>query len=439
MSAATKKRRIMRLSFYAGVIGTLVILMLGWWAGNADNLAVPGDRLIAIGRLFGLFATWCVILQIILMSRIPFMERNFDLQDSIDLHRLNGYGLLFSVSAHVVFLVLGYSLPTHNNIWSQFIDFNTSYEDVLLGTIGTIVFFVAAALSVYIIRSRLRYEVWYTIHLTIYIAILLTFLHQIKTGGDFVNNFIFTAYWYGLYIFAFILWAWYRVARPFYFLMRYQLRVSSVEKVANSIYCVTVSGRDLAQFNFTSGQYATWRILMPGLWFEAHPFSFSGTSGSATLQFTVKASGDFTDKISRLQPGAFVLLDGPRGNFDVERAADSTRVVMIAGGIGITPYMAMIETFLRQGKHTTLLYAVRSAREVAFADELRRLQLLGLHIELYVSEDGRFITDLELQAIKSEDTTVYICGPDRMSRSFSQSLSGFGFPKSNIIVERFAF
>ncbi|MEP6710268.1 MAG: hypothetical protein ABJA64_00940, partial [Candidatus Saccharibacteria bacterium] len=127
-------RRIMRFAFYSAVLITLTGIMVGWWSMNGDNLNNYGDRLIAIGRLFGLLAAWSVIVQIILMSRVPFIERNFDLQDNIQLHRLNGYTLLSSISGHVIFLTLGYALPTHITLWDQTIMFNTQYEDVLLAT-----------------------------------------------------------------------------------------------------------------------------------------------------------------------------------------------------------------------------------------------------------------------------------------------------------------
>jgi len=438
MDLISKYHTKMRRGFYAAVIISLALLMVGWWNVSMHNLGTPSDQLIVIGRLFGLLAAWCIILEIILMSRVPFMEENFDLQDMTDLHKLTGYGILLTISAHVVFLVFGYGLQAHMDIWAQFVTFNTSFEDVFLATVGTAILFSASAISVRVIRSKMRYEVWYVVHLTIYIAILLTFLHQIKTGGDFAGQFMFTAYWYTLYTLAFILWGWYRVLRPFALLVRHQLKISSVVKIALDTYMVTMTGRHIDKLYFKPGQYATWRILSSSTWTEGHPFSISSVPGDSTLSFTVKASGNFTAKIAELQPGTYVLMDGPRGSFTSDRAADSPVVTLIAGGIGITPYIAMIETLIAEGKHVTLLYAARSTKDIAFANTLKQYAATGLNIRLFLDDNGQRITEDVLTSVNS-NSIVYICGPNSMSKAFSKILRKQGVDHRRIIVERFAF
>ncbi len=436
---ATKQRAKMRRLFYIGLITGLIILTAGWWAGSGTDLGAPGVRLVAIGRLFGLLAAYSIILQIILMSRVPFIERNFDLQDTIDLHRLTGFSILGAISGHIVFLVLGYAAPTHTALWTQFIDMNTQFEDVLWATVGTILFFAASAISLRAIRLRMRFELWYAVHLTIYLAILLTFLHQIKTGGDFIHNFWFSAFWYGIYILAFILWLWYRVTRPLYMFTKHQFRVHSVEKTANNTYSVYVSGRDMNHFAFMPGQYATWRILTGDLWLEAHPFSISSPRHGDLIRFTAKASGNFTQQLEHLQPGALVLIDGPRGSFGADRAQDTSNVILIAGGIGVAPYLSTAGILLDQGKHVTLLYAVQTDADIAFGNELIELQRRGLTIRTFIGDKNGRITDDILTAIETDDTTVYICGPDGMSRSFYKILKDNDFPVRRIITERFAF
>lgn len=440
MKSATRNRFTMRLGFYIAVIVSLSLLMIGWWIGSGQNLGAPGERLNAVGRLFGLLAAWCIILEVVLMSRIPFIERSFDLHDNIDLHHLTGYAILFTISGHVVFQVLGYAAPTHIGLWTQFLQFNTSqYEDVLLATIGTIIFFGASALSVYVIRSKIRYEIWYLTHLAIYGAILMTFLHQIKTGADFIDNFWFTAYWYGLYFLAFALWLWYRVLRPFALLGYHQFRVAAIEQTAINTYSVTIEGRHMENFSFLPGQYATWRFLSSNLWFEAHPFSFSSTPGNQMIRLTMKAGPEFMDKILNLTIGTYIMVDGPRGSFTVDRAEKTSKVVLIAGGIGIAPYLASIETLLAQGKQVTLLYGVQVRDNIAFMQELRLLQSNGLYIDVFVDENGQRITHDILQRFAQPDTTIFICGPDAMSVALNNTLKQLGFPASRIITERFAF
>jgi predicted ferric reductase len=439
MESPSYYRKRMRIAFYIAVTVSLFLILVGWWHVSGQGLGAPGERFTAIGRLFGLLAAWCIVLEIILMSRTPFIEQNFDLHDTVDLHRLIGYSLLIGISAHTVFLVVGYAIPIHANLFIQFIQFNTQYEDILWATVGTLVLFGASALSVRIVRSHIRYELWYVVHLTIYLAILLTFLHEVKTGGDFVGQFLFTAYWYMLYIFAFLVWLWYRVLRPFVLLARYRFKIQTVEKSANDTYSIIMTGRNIETFSFIPGQYATWRILAPGLWLEAHPFSISSQPGSAQLRFSIRTNGDYTKKLALLQPGAYVILDGPRGSFGPGRAEGTSNVTLIAGGIGVTPYIPMIDHLLRQQKNVTLLYSARTPSDFAFVKELMALEKRGLLVKLFLDSQGQRIEKSTLKQISHTNTTVYICGPDSMSKSLTNTLEQDGFPHQRIIIERFAF
>lgn len=425
--------------FYGGLFATLAMLLWGWWAGSASTLATPGGRLIVLSRLFGLLATYVILLEVLLMSRTPFFERNFDLQEMIDLHRWNGYVVLGGITAHLAFVVLGYAAPGRMGLWHQFVQLNTQYEDVFKATLGTIVFIAATALSLQVARRYMSHELWLASHITLYGAILLTALHQLKTGGDLAGHFWFTAYWYMGFIGVFGLLAWHRFVLPVIHSWRYRFTVEAVTQEAQNVYSVYVSGKDLEQFRFEPGQYGTWWILAPGMWWQGHPFSFSAAPRANMLRFTVKAKGDFNSKVAALQPGRRIILDGPRGSFTADRAYGSDTVVLIAGGIGVTPYLATIQTLLNQGKSVTLLYAVRTKNDLAFGNELLTLQKQGLRIRLFINEQGQTIGEDILAAFARPNTALYICGPDSMSRELSSTLKRLGVSKRNIITERFAF
>jgi predicted ferric reductase len=178
--------------------------------------------------------------------------------------------------------------------------------------------------------------------------------------------------------------------------------------------------------------------MAPGLWWEAHPFSFSSAPGRSTIRFTVKASGDFTSKLPSIAPGTPIIIDGPRGSFIGNRVT-SDKVLLIAGGIGITPYLPAIEQLLARGKEVTLLYAARRKQDVAFLPEIRSLQRKGLHFKLCLSERHAALDRDMLARFTPAGTTVFICGPDRMLYGLSRTLRELGFPEDAIITERFAF
>jgi predicted ferric reductase len=347
--------------------------------------------------------------------------------------------MLATISGHVIFLVLGYALPTNFGLWNQFFIFNTQYEDVFLATVGTIIFFVASSLSIRAVRTKMRYEVWLLTHVTVYLAIALTFLHQINTGGDFVHNFWFTAFWYALYILAFVLWLRYRLFQPVLLALTHDFKVASITMTAQHTYSVTLTGKDVESFQFAPGQYSTWRFLSSNLWFEAHPFSISSVAGSKTLRFTVKASPSLTERIAQVQIGTRVIVDGPRGSFTSERAAETDNVLLIAGGIGVAPYLSTIDALINEGKKVTLLYSARTDADIAFRDELIALQARGVIIRVYLNEKNQSITPEILKNAIKDDSVVYICGPDSMSHAFTATLRDMGLSKKNIITERFAF
>jgi predicted ferric reductase len=327
----------------------------------------------------------------------------------------------------------------HAGLWDQTVIFNTQYQDVFLATVGTIIFFTASFFSLQAIRAKMRYEIWYLLHVTVYLGILFTFLHQIKTGGDFINNHWFTVFWYMLYILAFVIWLRYRVLNPIVLAYKHGFKVESITQTAANTYSVRLTGWDIRNFEFQPGQYATWRFLSSNLWYEAHPFSISSPVGSSYLQFTVKVSPALISKIANVKPGTYVLVDGPRGSFTAERAENTPKVVLIAGGIGVAPYISIIDDLIRQGKDVTLLYAAHGDADIAFRSELTQLQTKGLKVSIFINEKNQQITPEILMPYAQDDTTIYICGPDGMSRAFNTTLQDLGFPKENIITERFAF
>lgn len=432
-------RRLMRAVFYTLFIACLTTIVVFWWNANAGNLLMSGGREIAIGRLFGLLAAFCIIIEILLMSRVPMIEKNFDLHEVIDVHRLSGYGVLIGIAGHLGYLLFGYMATSHLSLLDQFINFNTSFDDVLWASLGTIVFIVAVGLSVRFARTRMNYELWYLVHLSMYLAIVATFLHQVKTGGDFIANPVFANFWYAMFIATFLIWLWYRVLRQLVMFGLHGFKIDSIVRESDNVYSVYVGGRNIQSMRFESGRFATWRILTPKLWFQGHPFSISSPAGNDKLRFTVKDLGNYSSKILELKPGTPVLFDGPRGGFGVDRAKDLSRVVLIAGGIGIAPFMSTIGAFLDQGKDVTLMYAIKTAGDYVFAKELEMLVNRGLKLQVFVSDTGKRIGENDLVRSAQIDTIVYVCGPSAMTKSFMTTLQQAGVPKNRIITERFSF
>ena len=237
------------------------IMAIGFYTGTMQSITGSTAKVIAIGRWMGIVMAFSILIELLLMARIPAIENNFDVDDISQVHRWNGYVLVYSIVAHVVFLTVGYAWQQDNGLIGQFIALNTDFEDVLLATFGSILFFVIAISSVKIARKAVRYETWYYLHLIAYIAVGLTFLHQINSGSDLITQDWLRWYWIAIYAVLFALLGYYRFIRQLVYMFRFGFSVSSVQQEAKDIYSVYITGKGLGRLKFQAGQYATWRFF----------------------------------------------------------------------------------------------------------------------------------------------------------------------------------
>jgi len=436
-----RTQRWLVLGLIAMVIG---LMLFGWWSGTGQDVASQATRLIAIGRLAGIVATISVLLELLVMSRAPFIERNFDLEEINDFHRYNGYTMTYALIAHIVFLVMGYGVTSHLGWWPQFLQLNTAFEDVLKATIGSVAFFGVAITSLHMMRKRLPYEVWYFMHLVVYGGIVLAFGHQINSGGDIVTQNWMRVLWIGAYGLIFGLVAYYRFVRHVLLYMRHRFVVSRLIEEAPGIYSIYITGRDIQRYNYQAGQYAHWRFLSKDLFLESHPFSFSSSPHSNELRFTFKASGDYTQQLAHVAPGTSVLIDGPRGSFTLHRAP-TKNVLLIAGGIGVAPFIPAAKALLKDGKAVQVLYSVTNRSDIAFGRELTQIQSAAqdmFGVAAHVSSERGRINEAVLSKYignYGDEVSVYLCGPDAMTLAVKKMLPGLGVPQANIIAERFTF
>lgn len=419
-------------------------MLFGWWLGSGHELSSQATKLVAIGRLAGIIATICVLLELLVMSRAPFIEQNFDLHEINEFHRYLGYTMTFALIAHMMFLTVGYGVTDHLSLWPQFVQLNNQFEDVLKATIGSVLFFAIAISSIKLIRKRVPYEVWYFLHIVVYGSVLLAFGHQVHSGGDVSTTPWMQALWYGCYALVFGLVAYYRFARPLWYMVKYQFNVQQIVQESHDTYSVYIKGKSLHNFTFKAGQYAHWRFFDKYLWLEGHPFSFSSIPGSDLLRFTFKASGDYTKQLTLVKPGTKVMIDGPRGAFTADRARQDNNL-LIAGGIGVAPFIATATALLRQGKSVKIIYSVRNKEDTVYYDEFKYLLTAAPNqftVQYHISsEQGHLGAELLRKNINGAEnsTNVFICGPDAMTEAIQKLLPNTGVPASNIFTERFMF
>lgn len=436
---------VKKLLLYLLLVLNFCVIIYFWYQTSGSHLfSGISTAFISIGRLAGLLLVFCVLLQFCLMGRFRWIEDVFGLDNTSKIHHWNGYALIAFLISHPVFLIAGYSMNAKVSLFAQFFDFLLNYHDVSKAVIGAFLLLVVIVLSVFIIRKRLKYEVWYFVHSFTYLAIALAWGHQLKVGVDFSNK-IFVYYWYALYVFVFGNLLLFRFLRPLYLFLRHRFQVSKITlegENANSIY---ITGRDLDKLKTKPGQFLKLRFLSKKFWFESHPFSSSMIPGDKKMRVTIKNSGDFTSRIADVRLGTRVIVDGPFGNFTLERSKKK-KLIFIAGGVGITPIRTLIEQALKEERKLILFYSSKNENNIILKNELDELSArYKFHIYYFVSEgSGKFekghVTFEKIEKIAKhvKEYDFYICGPVLMMEDLAKQLKKSGVAKNQIHYEKFS-
>jgi len=424
----------------AGANGAVVVWL--WVHGGGISSAhTTAGLLTSLGRVTALVGTYLVLVQVLLLARIPWLERWVGFDRLTVWHRRNGKVALTLVVAHVPLIVAGYARDVQIGMWAQVRELFVDYPQMVTATVGTGLLIVVVATSLLVVRMRLAYEAWLAVHLTVYAGILLAYLHQVPTGNEFAINAAQRDYWYGLYIATIALLVCFRILVPVRRALRHRLRVSAVHREAPDVVSVYLEGREVDGLHAHGGQFFIWRFLSRGRWWQAHPFSLSAAPDANGLRLTVKAVGGFTRGLQDVVPGTRVFAEGPFGTFTAARA-QRPHVTLIAGGIGITPLRAMLDELTAAGRQVTLIHRVQHSQDLIFADELaaRELQVHTVVSDHRDPGSARLLSPEHLRELvpRIDDSEVFICGPPAMMRAVRSALRAAGTPARRIHTERFA-
>jgi predicted ferric reductase len=422
-------------------------LIIAMWIrhGGLNGLTTPGTLLIAGGQLTALLGTYLALIGLVLMSRSPWLDRLFGLPRLAHWHRWVGFGCVWLLVAHTILTTVGFGLTTGSDALAETVTLLTTYPYVLMATVGLVMLVAVGITSVRIARRRLTYETWYFVHLYAYLGMALGFAHQLVVGTDFLSDQLAQAYWVALYLVTIVAIVVFRFGQPVQLSLRHRLRVARVTPEGPGVVSVYVTGRRLDRLAAQAGQFFLWRFLAGDGWWRAHPFSLSAAPNEQYLRLTVKATGDGTSVMQRLQPGTPVFVEGPYGAFTADQKT-VPRVLLIAGGIGITPLRALLEAMPAPRGVITLIYRASRWEDVVFGEELEALArsrgarvhyLVGHRFELRRDPlDGRSLRHLVPDIAERE---IYVCGPEGMIRTVKRSLRQLRVPASRIHEERFAY
>lgn len=431
--------RLIQMLFFANIL-----VIVGLWAngGNITALHTQAAVLTSLGRITGLLAAYFLLVQVLLLARLPFLKAVAGFDRLAVWHRWNGRFTVLLILAHVGFIIAGYALTDRLSPGGEIASMLSNYPGMVQAFLGTVLLILVGVTSAVIVRRRLRYETWYAVHLMAYLGIFLAWFHQIPTGNEFVLNPVAAAYWTALYLVTLQLVVLFRVVQPLLRGVWHGMRVVQVIPEGPGVISLRIAGRHLDWMDVRAGQFFLWRFLAPHMWRESHPFSLSAAPQGNSLRITVKALGDFSSRLAEIKPGTRVMAEGPFGSF-TGQARRHDRAVLIAAGIGVTPIRALLE---EMGGDLTLIYRAVCDDDLIFRHELDLLARRGIKVRYVVGdhrlpEHRHLLSAPHLRHLVPDiaDCDVYLCGPSAMMRSVQRTLRRLGVARASIHTDEFSF
>jgi ferredoxin-NADP reductase/DMSO/TMAO reductase YedYZ heme-binding membrane subunit len=433
--------------------GVLVVVALWVADGQVQALAGWAGGLTSLGRLTGLVASDLLLVQVLLMARIPAVERSYGQDELARRHRLVGFTSFNLMLAHVGLVTLGYAGQDGANPLVELWDLVVDYPGMLLAAAGTALLVMVAVTSLRRARRRLRYESWHLLHLYAYLGAGLALPHQLWTGQELLTHGVAGLYWWSLWAAAagaVLVW---RVGVPLARTLRHDLRVVAVTRVTPDTVAVWMHGRRLDRLPVAAGQFFVWRFLAGPGWTRGHPYSLSAAPTGDTLRITVKDLGEGSRSLAALRPGTRVAIEGPYGRLH-GGVRTRRKVTLLAGGIGVTPLRALLEELPQGPGDVTLVHRARDEGDLVHRDEIEALAAsrgarvyyaLGPRLAgrpSWLPQAAAHLSDAgALRELVPDiaEHDVYVCGAEPWMAAARTAALAAGVPAHRIHLERFSW
>ena len=306
-------------------------------------------------------------------------------------------------------------------------------------------------ISVLRLRWKLNYEMWRITHGILALTITGFALMHVRSVGVYVPRGTWKPAVFTAFSIAFLaLLAWIRVLKPMARLRR-PFVVEQVKPEPGGVVTLRLRATRGKGLRFRAGQFS-WITLDSPFVPNEHPFSIASSAARPEeVEFTIKELGDFTGVVAGAIEGSRAYLDGPFGNFGVGWES-AGRLLLVAGGIGITPSMSILRTMADTSdpRPVTLIYGSNDWETIVFRDELeelrRRFDLSIIHVlakghEGWEGDVGFINKDILQRGLPDDMSSVqcYVCGPPPMMAAVEKALFALGVPHRQVHSELFTF
>jgi len=401
-------------------------------------------------RDFSVAMAFCAMsiigLQFVLTARIPSLKRPFGSDVVYYFHHSISIVAVALVLLHVVVLVIDDAVTV------RLLAFWSAPMRARFALAGLLCLLALVLVSVFRRRLGLEYILWRITHGVLAMCAVAFAMTHMQLVGIYLSlpwKRVLWAAYAALWIAAL---AYARVIRPI-LMKRRPYQVESVRQERGNAWTLSLVPMGHSGAKFSPGQFAWITIDKSPFADLEHPFSFSSSAEQHdVLGFTIKALGDFTERIPTVSPGTQVYVDGPFGAFSMDRRPGARAFLFIAGGIGITPIMSMLRTMRDRGdgRPCLLVYAARSLKDMTFLEDVRGLaEQMCLEVQLIPSipdegwdgPSGRLTKELLNRLVappyRDAGCEAFVCGPLPMMDAVERQLIDLGMERRRIHSERF--
>jgi predicted ferric reductase len=419
----------------------LVVAPVLVWTLSSHRTEFGGAALVLrdVGVVTGFVASMLMVEQVLLIARIPWIERVWGHDVLARTHRQLGYWSFWLMVLHIMAFTGEHLARDAGPVGHVLAELYLWRWEIFCAALGVVLIIAAVATSVRYAKRRMRYESWHLVHLYTYLGMAFALPHQIVTGPDF-HDIAAKAYWSALWGAAVLAVLVYRVGVPLWRSRVHRLEVDSVTVERDRVVTVTMSGRHVDRLNARAGQFFLWRFRDGPGWMGANPYSLSARPTATSLRITAQACGDGSARLVALQRGTPVAIEGPYGTMTLDRRRHP-HAVFLAAGLGIAPLRALVEDAGAAPGTTTLIYRCSTSAQQIFGDELESLASSAAIRIVYLpgrrrsddswlpeGHDGPDHVRLREIAPAIAESDVFVCGPTAWAAAATRAARRAGAP-----------
>jgi predicted ferric reductase len=434
-----------------------IVGKFGWWIGIAvavapivlwlngpphiDHFRNSKEVLTTLAK-FAAFSGFAMYAwSLILGTRLRIIEPLFNGLDKVyRAHYTFGGLAIILITAHPVFLMaarlMGDALSRSRGLRMWIPGVGPAWL-----TWGVVALYVVLAVTFMTYRMNIKHQWWVRFHRLFGFMIFPSMLHVFLSHGHIAENPSLRRYLLVLSLLGGLAFLYHSVFGA-WLIRRYKYRVQKVVRVSDSVTEVFLRPT-LRPISYAPGQFAFVSFDDPAVDKEPHPYALTGHHRSFTTSVVVKDLGDYTSQLFKLSEGSAAYIEGPYGAFSYLNAKRKQQI-WIAGGIGVTPFLAMARSLRRKsGLNIDMYYCYKQPEDAVYWRELetvarnhRNFTLRGM---CETSEGFLNAEILDKNSGELAQKDIFICGPPAMMKALKQQLIDKGVPDEQIHTEEFSF